>query len=81
MTTEEITAKLDSLEARAATYVGTPGPAGEVQQRAVAIIGNRRVEVTRRDGRVHHYEVTTPGPCGHVTVAKTRAEAERAVAA
>lgn len=64
--------QLESLEARAAGYVGTPGPAGEVQQRATSIIAGKRVEVTLRDGAVHHYEVTARDMT--VTVLRARAE-------
>lgn len=73
-----ITEALDQLEARAASYTGTPGPAGEVQQRASAIIADRQVQVTRRDGQVHHYEVT--GRDMMVSFCRTRSEAEAALA-
>lgn len=73
------TAKFDALEARAAGYVCTPGPAGELQQRAKTLINNRMVTVCRRDGRVAFYEVES----FDMTIAfcRTRAEAEAAVAA
>lgn len=79
MTPAEIAAKLDSLESRAAGYVATPGPAGEFQQRASGIIADRMVTFYRRDGRAHHWEIESRG--GHIAVARTRAEAERAVTA
>ena len=79
MTTAEIAAKLDSLEARAAGYVGTPGPAGEVQQRAQAVIADRMVTFYRRDGRAHLWEIESRDM--HIAVVFTRAEAEQAVVA
>lgn len=77
-TATDVTVKLDALEARAARYVSTPGPAGEVQQRASAVIADHMVTFYRRDGRAHHWEVEARG--GHITFARTRAEAEAALA-
>ena len=79
MTAADITVKLDSLEARAARYVGSPGPAGEVQQRASGVIADRMVTFYRRDGQPHHWEIESRDMT--IAVAFTRAEAERAVAA
>lgn len=79
MTTAEIAAKLDSLEARAARYVGTPGPAGEVQQRAQAVIADHMVSHYRRDGRAHLWQIEARS--GHIVVVFSRSEAEQAVAA
>lgn len=79
MTAAEITAKLDTLEARAARYIASPGPAGEVQQRASAVIADRMVTFYRRDGRAHHWEIESRDLS--IAVVYTRAEAEQAVAA
>lgn len=72
------TEALDQLEARAASYVGTPGPAGELQQRASRVIADKRVTVYRRDGKLHHFEVEARDFT--ITFCKTRSEAEAALA-
>ena len=78
MSTASATKALAHLESRTAGYVGTPGPSGEVQQRGVAIVANHRVELIRRDGAIHHYEVTAPS--GHVTVVRSRDEVLQVIA-
>lgn len=79
MSNADLANKFNSLIARAAGYVANPGPAGEVQQRAKAVIADHMVEVVIRDSEVHHFTVEAIG--GAITFAKTQDEAVAAVAA